>query len=113
MSPTAAMLMRIALLSGSGGGGGVAGSGTLAATGSVSAASGRGTSTGADAQPASANDAASPSIRRKLVTEPDTQRIDLRCAQPATEHVQFVQVGRRADPDPMIGPVVDRHTLNL
>ena len=113
MSPTDAMLMRIPDLSGSGGGGGRRGS--AGAAGSVSGG-GAGAGSGAVAQAASSDsDSASSSdaMRALVVTEPDTQYIDLRSAQAAAQQVQFVEILGRADVDAVVVAVIDLDALDV
>ena len=107
------MLTLNALLSGCDGGVGATG-----ADGSVCADSV--VSTGADvslgglvAHAASAVSARTAIVCEALVTEPDAQYIDLRDAQAAAQHIEFVEVISRANAYAMISPFVNRNALNL
>lgn len=110
------MLTRIVALSGSGSGsgtgsgsGGGGGAGACSATlGSVSTAG-----SGGVAHAASSARAQIAANRFRLVTEPDTQDVDLRGAQPAAQHVEFVQVLGRADVDTVVVAVVYLDALDV
>ena len=110
MSPTEAMLTRINDLSGSGGGGGGGGSTGITSTGS---GSGSGTGSGVVAQAASNASAADTNSVRELVTETDTEDVNLRNTQATTQHIQFVEILRRSDIHAVVVPVVDLHALNM
>lgn len=113
MSPTAAIVIR--LLERGGGAGGEAGGGTgsITGSGSTDSVSGDGATGGsgggAVAQAATAKGS---NKRRRLITQPDSQYVDSRLAEPAANPVELVQVIRRSDPNPMIGPVVDNYSLH-
>lgn len=48
-----------------------------------------------------------------LVAKSDSQHINLRLPEAASEHVQLIEIVNRADSDPVVGLVVDRYALNL
>ena len=48
-----------------------------------------------------------------LVAKSDSQYINLRLPEAASEHVQLIQIVNRADSDAVVGLVVDRYALNL
>jgi len=107
ISPTAAMLTRIADRSGGGGDG--TGS---AAGGKVGGGSGMGSAGGAVAQAASCSARSRKNILIKLVTEPDTHDIDFCCPEPTSSEVQFVKIVDGADVDPKVIPIIDLCTLH-
>ena len=113
MSPTDANVMRYSLMSGSGGGaggaGGAAGSGSVTATGSAGSTGG---GSGVVAQPASIASSRAATGSLVLVTKPDAQYVDLGRAQAAAQHVEFIEIIRRANTYPVISLVVDRNALN-
>ena len=49
----------------------------------------------------------------QLVAKSDSQHINLRLPEAASEHVQLIEIVNRADSDPVVGLVVDRYALNL
>lgn len=121
MSPTDAMLMRIADLSGSrsgsrsgsgvGNGGVGAGSGTSTSAGFVG---GAGTGSGCVAHAVSSDSAnRQTSCRRSVVTEADAEYVDLRCTQAAAEHVQLVEIVGGSDVNAMVVAVVNLDTLDV
>jgi len=101
------MVILKELLSGAGGAGASAGAGSISST------SGGGSSSGAVEQPASARKAIRAPVRRELITEPDTEYIDLGRAQATSQHVESMEVVSRAYTHAMVCLVVNRHTLNL
>ena len=109
MSPTDAMLTRMADLSGPGGGGG-------GSIGSTNTGSGGGSVTvsGVLTQAASSSSSATRTkCDRALVTETDTEDINLRDAQATAQHVQFVEIVRGPDTDAGVIPVVDLDALDV
>lgn len=48
-----------------------------------------------------------------LVAKSDSQHIDLRLPEAASEHVQLIEIVNRADSDTVVGFVIDRYALNL
>ena len=117
MSPTDAMLMRIADLSGSGSGSGGSGGGVGAGSGtSTSAGFGGGSGAGSGCvEHAASSDSANrqTSFRRSVVTEADAEYVNLRCAQTTAQHVQFVKVVGRADINAMVIAVVNLDALDV
>lgn len=102
MSPTAAIVMRSPVTS-------LTGSGAGASTGGGGAGC-SGTSAGCcAAQPARQKNI---HIEARLVTEADSQDVDMRVVQAPANGVEFVEISRRADAHAMIGAVVDRDTLD-
>ncbi len=113
MSPTDAMLTRMDDVSGSGsGGGGGGGAGSTGAT-STGWGAGSGTGSGAVVQAASSASAIKTKGVVALVTEADSENVDLRGAQTGAQHVQFVEVFRRTDIHTMVVPVVNFHSLDV
>ena len=113
MSPTDAILILNALLSGSGGGAGArgaAGSGFAVSIASIEVGALPG---GAVVQPASAASTRRAKVREELITEPDAKHIDLSRSQTATQHVELVEVIGRAYAHTVIGLVINSYTLDL
>ncbi len=48
-----------------------------------------------------------------LVAKSDSQHINLRLPEAASEYVQLIEIVNRADSDAVVGLVVDRYALNL
>lgn len=104
--------MRSEVLSGSGGtGSGGAATGAAGSTGAGSA--GGGGASGRVAQPATIVSNRMARAFVVLVTEADTQHVDLRSAQAASEHVEFIKVIGRPDTYAVISLVIDCHTLDI
>jgi hypothetical protein len=107
------MLRRKCDMSGRAGGGGAGGCGGVG-----NASTGAGCGSGVDSVSGGAAHAASDiaarpiDICRKLVTQTNTQYVDLGNTQAAAQHVEFIEVIRRADTHPVIGLVVDRYALD-
>lgn len=107
--------MRMADLSGSGGGGGSA-SGGASSTG---AAGGSGEGSGGEVAAHAANSsgenptASCCNLRAILVTEANPENIDLRGAQTAAQHIQFVQIVGRANIHAMVISIVDLYALDV
>ena len=113
MSPTDAILILSSLLSGSGGGGGGTGSGV---GGSTTTGSGAGSGAGGGAcvaHPSSSDAASSDAMRARSVTEADAQYVDLRRAQAAAQHIEFIEVISRTNVDAMVVAVVDLDALDV
>ncbi len=107
MSPTEAIVIRSALLSG-----------IAAAAGWAGCAIGIGEGTtgsvgGAVAQPARAANATTPKRAANLVTEADAKHIDLRAAKATAQDIEFVEVVRGSYANAVIGFVIDRDALYL
>lgn len=114
MSPTDAMLMRIAERSGSGaktGATGAAGRTTVSSTGSALGAEGL-SGTGVAAHAASCSISSEENILAALVTEPDSHNVDLRSAKPASRYVELVQVVDRANVDAEVIAAIDPGALH-
>lgn len=111
MSPTDAMLTRNSDLSGSGGGGG--GGGGAGPTGSGSGGASI-TGSGGVAQAASSDSARRKrTLRALVVTDADTEYIDLRGAQATAHHVQLIEVVNRADVHAVVIALVDLDALYM
>ena len=112
MSPAAAILMRIADLSGSGGAGGAAGTtGCVTGGGAAGGASGSRGGCGCPAQAASRAARATGTVCRTLITKADTEYVDLSDAQATAQHVQLVKIVGRPDVNAVVVTVVDLDTL--
>ncbi len=48
-----------------------------------------------------------------LIAKSDSQHINLRLPEAASEHVQLIEIINRTDSDSVVGLVVDRYALNL
>ena len=114
MSPTAAILIRNSLLSGSGGGVGF-GAGAGAGAGSVrfTATGGAGSSGAVVAQAVSASAARKKQLRTMLVTDPNAKYVYLRATQPAAQHVEFVKIFGRPYVNAMVILVINLDALNV
>ena len=112
MSPTAAILIRNSLLSGSGGG---VGFGAGAGAGSVrfTATGGAGSSGAVVAQAVSASAARKKQLRTMLVTDPNAKYVYLRATQPAAQHVEFVKIFGRPYVNAMVILVINLDALNV
>jgi len=112
MSPTAAILIRNSLLSGSGGGagfgaGGGAGSTRFTVTGGV------GSSGAVVAQPVSANAARKKQLRTMLVTDPNAKYVYFCATQTAAQHVEFIKVVGRSYVNAVVVLVINLDALNV
>ena len=113
MSPTDTMLTRIADLSGFGGfgDGGGSGSGASTVTGS---GGGCGAGSGGVAHAASSSSAKRPeSFCMSVVTESNSEYINLCRAQTTAQHVQFVKVVGRSYVNTMVVAVIDFYALDV
>lgn len=108
MSPTDAMLTRMADLSGPGGGGG-------GSIGSTCTGSGGGSVTGSGVVPqaASSSSATKTKCARALITETDAEDVNLRDAQATAKHIEFVEVVRGPDIHAVVVPVIDLDALDV
>jgi hypothetical protein len=110
MSPTAAILIRNSLLSGSGGRVGFgAGAGSVRFT----ATGGAGSSGVVVAQAVSANAARKKQFRTMLVTDPNAKYVYLRATQPAAQHVEFVKIFGRPYVNAVVILVINLDALNV
>ena len=111
MSPTAAMVIRLCDWSGAGGSGAGSGTGAASAAGTTGTGSGVATGSGGGgaAQPATQ---ISRAIGSRLLTEPDSQYVNLGLAQLRSDQVQFVEIIHRADSNPVVTFVVDGYMLD-
>lgn len=112
MSPTAAILIRKSLLSGSGGGAGFGGGGGAGSTRST-VTGGAGSSGAVVVQAVSANAATRKQLRRMLVTDPNAKYVNFRGTQSAAQHVEFVKIVGRPYVNAMVVLVIYFDTLNV
>lgn len=112
MSPTAAMLIRSSLLSGSGGGAGIgAGDGVGSTRSAVTGASGP--SGAVVAQPVSAKAARKKQLRTALVTDPNAKHVYLCATQAAAQHVELVKIFGRSYVNAVVVLVINLDALNV
>lgn len=108
------MLRRSVDLAGGWGGTAVAGAGAGSigdGGGDSGASSGTEVVTHADKCSATTASPRRAPLTRLLVTQTNPEYVDLRCAQTAPQHVQFIEVVSRANVHAMIIPVVDLYAL--
>ena len=102
--------MRSVDLSGSGGGGAADDAG--ACTCGDSAVTGSGTASGIVVQAAVSSSRSAKMAFVKLVTEPDTHHVDLRCSEATSRDVEFVKIINRTDVDAVVIAVIDACALH-
>jgi len=109
MSPTAAIVSLISALCSPR----AAGAGAVSEIISILSCSGCGGSLSGAVAHAEINKTAGRRRVGPLVAKSDSQYINLRLPEAASEHVQLTQIVNRADSDAVVGLVVDRYALNL
>ncbi len=102
------MLMRSVDLSGRGGSAATGGAGACG----VSAVTGSGMASGIVVQAAVNSSRSAKTAFVKLVTEPDTHHVDLRCSESTSGYVEFVKIINRTDVDAVVIAIIDACALH-
>ena len=90
------------------------GSGTTGGAGACGASviTGSGTTSGIVVQAAVNSSRSAKTSLVKLVTEPDTHYVDLRCSESTSGYVEFVKIINRTDVDAVVIAVIDACALH-